>query len=189
MCERMPSNGTTCYSRTLSTLHKVSQCDSYDATLHSVILQSTFTFLTHGCCVAVFVTLCDHSHIPKDVCALCWNRKICMSSSAKATQIPVHFVCIYASFYHRFQSFQSLFRSLFLLVSVAVSIYSNRLQNTGAKLFCIWNFLSAAFLASTSRPQGPLETVICSRYRCFRTKHKMPSDWLTSGAWSYGWSG
>ena len=103
--------------------------------------------------------------------------------------IPVHFVCINASFNHRFQSIQSLFRSLFLLVSVAVSIYSNRLQNTGAKLFCIWNFLSAAFLASTSRPQGPLETVICSRYRCFRTKHKTPSGWLTRGAWSYGWSG
>ena len=156
MCERMPSNGTTCYSRTLSTLHKVSQCDSYDATLHSVILQSTFTFLTHGCCVAVFVTLCDHSHIPKDVCALCWNRKICMSSSAKATQIPVHFVCIYASFYHRFQSFQSLFRSLFLLVSVAVSIYSNRLQKTGAKLFCIWNFLFAAFFGIHESPSRAL---------------------------------
>ena len=38
----------------------------------------------------------------------------------------------YASFYHRLQSFQSLFGSLFLLVSVAVWIYFNRLQNTGA---------------------------------------------------------
>ena len=51
----------------------------------------------------------------------------------------------YASFYRRFQSFQSLFGSLFSLVSIAVWTYFNRLQNTGAKLFRIWNVLSAAF--------------------------------------------
>ena len=50
-----------------------------------------------------------------------------------------------ASFYRSLQSLKSLFWSLFSLVSIAVWIYFNRLQNTGATLFCIWNFLSAAF--------------------------------------------
>ena len=59
---------------------------------------------------------------------------------------------MYTSFYRRFQSFQSLFRSLFSLVSIAVWIYFNRLQNTGAKLFCIWNFLSAAFFGIRELP-------------------------------------
>ena len=36
----------------------------------------------------------------------------------------------YASFYRRFQSFQSLFGLLFSLVSIAVWIYFNRLQNS-----------------------------------------------------------
>ena len=40
--------------------------------------------------------------------------------------------------YRRLQSFQSLFGSLFSLVSIAVWIYFNRLRKTGAKLFRIW---------------------------------------------------
>ena len=38
----------------------------------------------------------------------------------------------YAYFYRRFQSFQSLFGSLFSLISLAVWIYFNRLQTTAA---------------------------------------------------------
>ena len=52
-----------------------------------------------------------------------------MWSRAQAIQISVRFK--YASFYHRFQSFQSLFLSLSLL---AVWIYFNRLKITGALL-------------------------------------------------------
>ena len=44
-----------------------------------------------------------------------------MSSSAEPTQMSVRFVCVYASFYRRYQSFQSLFESLFSLVSITVS--------------------------------------------------------------------
>ena len=53
----------------------------------------------------------------------------------------------------RFQSFQSLFGSLFLLVSITKF---NWLQNTGAQLFCIWNFLSAAFFGFRESPSRAL---------------------------------
>ena len=57
-----------------------------------------------------------------------------MSSNAQTKQIPIRFVHVYkyASFYCRFRSFQSLFGSLFLLVSMAAWIYFNSLQNTAA---------------------------------------------------------
>ena len=33
--------------------------------IHFIIFVThTFSFLTHGCCVVAFVSLCDHSHIP-----------------------------------------------------------------------------------------------------------------------------
>ena len=57
-------------------------------------------------------------------------------------------LCMYVSFYRHFQSFQSLFESLFLLVSIAVWIYLNRLQNTGAlelNYFVFETFLKKQF--------------------------------------------
>ena len=75
-----------------------------------------------------------------------------MSSSAQATQISARFK--YASFYRRFQSFQSLFGSLFFLVSNSVSISFNRFQNTGAKLFCILFLLELPEFASIGTNNG-----------------------------------
>ena len=86
--------------------------------------------LTHGCCVAAFASLCDHSHINQAALRVLLKPEN-MSSSAHAKQIS-------ALFYRRFQSFQSLFGSPFSLVSIAVWICFNRLQNNGAKLFRIW---------------------------------------------------
>ena len=62
----------------------------------------------------------------------------------------------YASFYHRFQSFQSLFGSLFSIVLIAVWIDLNRLQNTGAlelNYFVFETFCLLPFLASVSGRQ------------------------------------
>ena len=59
-----------------------------------------------------------------------------MSSSTQARQISVCFVCVLCfscCLDHCFRSFHTVW------------IYFNWLQNTGAKLFCIWNFLSASF--------------------------------------------
>ena len=60
-------------------------------------------------------------------------------------------VCFeYASFYRRFQSFQSLFGSLFSLVGIAVWIYFNRLQNTTAlELNLLCNFSLLPFSSSS----------------------------------------
>ena len=68
--------------------------------------------LTHGCCVAAFAGLCDHSHINQAALRVLLKPEN-MSSSAHAKQIS-------ALFYRRFQSFQSLFGSPFSLVSIAV---------------------------------------------------------------------
>ena len=106
-------------------------------------------FFTHECCTAAFVSLCDHSHIP---IALTLATR-CVKTK---TNISVRFVGVirfkYTSFYNRFQSFQSLFASLSSFVSIAVRIYFNLLQNTGAKSFCIWNFLSAGFIGIRESP-------------------------------------
>ena len=59
----------------------------------------------------------------------------------------------YASLYRRFQSFWSLFRSFFSLVSIAVWIYFNQLLDTGALEL---NYL-LPFLASVSPLQGPFD--------------------------------
>ena len=48
------------------------------------------------------------------------------------------------------------------LVSIAVWIYFNRLQDTWAKLFRTWNFLSAAFFAISLK--GPLIIDISCRF-------------------------
>ena len=59
-----------------------------------------------------------------------------------------------------FQSFQSLFGSLFLLVSIAVWIYFNLLQNTEAlalNYLVFQTFYLLSFLASVSHPQGPFD--------------------------------
>ena len=64
----------------------------------------------------------------------------------------------YASFYRRFQSFLSLFGSLFSLVSISILIYFNRLQNCGAlelNYFVFETFYLLTSLASVSRLQGP----------------------------------
>ena len=88
-----------------------------------------------------------------------------VSSSSQATQIPVrlrlrvHFK--YASFYRRFQSFQSLFGSLFSLVSIAVWIYFNRLQNTGAlELNCF--VFKTFYLLSFWHPRVALKGTLTS---------------------------
>ena len=107
------------------------------------------------------------------------------TSSAQAKQIPVRFVFAQTSvcalrfssrrtksnwqvqlrlcvcfFCRRFQTFQSLF-SHCSLVSVAVWIYFNRLQNTAAmelNYFVFETFYLLPFLASVSRrPQGPFD--------------------------------
>ena len=66
----------------------------------------------------------------------------------KATPLVINFVCVHDSCI-RFL--------LFSLVSIAVWIDYNRLQSTGAKLFCIWNFqLSAAFFGIGESPSRAL---------------------------------
>ena len=83
----------------------------------------------------------------------------------KPKQVSVRFVCVirfkYTSFYYRFQSFQSLFAyaSLSSLVSIAVRIYFNLLQNTGAlelNYFIFEIFYRLPLLASVSCPRGLL---------------------------------
>ena len=69
----------------------------------------------------------------------------------------------YAYFYRRFQSFQSLFGSLFSLFSIAVWIYFNRLQTTAAlelNYFLFETFYLLPFLASVSSSQGRLITAV-----------------------------
>ena len=111
---------------------------------------------------------------------------VCMYVCMRVCMYVCMYVCVYVcmydssavpSFYRRFQSFQLLFGSLFSLVSIAVWIYFNRLQNTGTKLICIWNFLSAAFFASVSLPKGPfnLFTRLLRRKltRSYNVKHRL----------------
>ena len=101
--------------------------------------------LAHSNCVNFFA-------LTRLLCAQCYVIKRTSYTNTRTLRLRVRFK--YGSFYRRFQSFQSLFESLFSLVSIAIWIYFNRLRNTGAKLFCIWIFLSAAFFSireSTSR--------------------------------------
>ena len=91
-----------------------------------------------------------------------------MFSSAQATQIPVRacsFVCTLPFQYRRLQSFQSLFGSPFSLVSIAVWIYFNRLQNTGAlgaEILYLKLFICCLFCQFVSRPQGGLWFLIAN---------------------------
>ena len=59
----------------------------------------------------------------------------------------------YASFYRAVSNRSSRCLDLFLLVSITKF---NWLQNTGAQLFCIWNFLSAAFFGFRESPSRAL---------------------------------
>ena len=70
-------------------------------------------------------------------------------------RLCIRFLCVYASFYRRFQSLQSLFdhcffsfRSLFESISIDYKTLDSAC--TGAKLFCIWKFLSASFFGQGS---------------------------------------
>ena len=97
------------------------------------------------------MSLCDHSHIPialtltKLLCALCANRKTCHQAHKQHKYYLRLCVCFkYASFYRRFQSFQSLFGPLFSLFSVAVWIYFNE-------------SITKHWTKHASRPQGPFD--------------------------------
>ena len=72
----------------------------------------------------------------------------CVHFLALTRKDVINFVCVHDSCI-RFL--------LFSLVSIAVWIDYNRLQSTGAKLFCIWNFqLSAAFFGIGESPSRAL---------------------------------
>ena len=102
------------------------------------------------------------SPFPIVSCSRCFDH--CFRSF-RSLHVWIHTLCLcvrfkYASFYPRLQSFQSLFGSLFSLVSIAVWIYFNRLQNTAAlalNYFVFETFYSLPFLAFVSRPQGPFD--------------------------------
>ena len=90
-----------------------------------------------------------------------FEKHVIERTSNTNSQISVRSIRMYASstlpFIAVFQSFQSLFGSLFSLVSIAVWIYFNRLQNTaalGLNYFVFETFYLLPFLASVSRPQG-----------------------------------
>ena len=93
-----------------------------------------FTHLWTCLLIRLICELYNRSHIP---IALTLTRLLCKKNVIKHTsktnirtlRLCVHFK-YYASFYRRCQSFHSLFESLFSLVSIAVWIHFNRLQNT-----------------------------------------------------------
>ena len=100
-------------------------------------------FLTHGCCVATFVSFCNHSRIPISLtfsrqpdCFACYVKTgghvIKLTSNIK----PTRSVCVYASntlpfitiskhhLDHYFSSLQSLFESISINYKKTGALYS-----------------------------------------------------------------
>ena len=117
------------------------------------------------------MSLCDHAHINFNQAALRTVLKpenISSSSQAKHTCTLCLCVCFkYASFYRRFQSFQS----------ISVWIYFNRLQNTRAKLFRIWKTWHRAH----KDDKYPYASFVCTLQVCI--KGSMPFSIVSVAVW------
>ena len=88
-----------------------------------------------------------------------WKKHVIKRTSNTNTCTVLWFVCVYASRTPPFIAFSQFFQSLFGSVfSIAVWIYFNHLQNTGAMELnysvVFEHFFLLPFLASVSRPQS-----------------------------------
>ena len=134
------------YPRPISEI--VSCCDKWCAALRAVLNPENMSSSSQAKQTSVRLRLCVH-------CTL----RLC-----------VHFK--YAFFHRRLQLFQSLFGSLF---SIAVWIYFNRLLSTGAKLFCIWNFIPL-IVVPRDKISAPIRRTLPPSHFRFRSRVAFASN-------------